>query len=113
MHKDDTAFKSILMLLHARLGVDLTLYKSATLQRRMERRRAGLGLRSLADYLAYVRKNTGEAGLLLNDLLIQVTEFFRDPPVFHLLKERYLPRLLGEKGRQTLRIWVPACSTGE
>src|SRR6202012_3969569 len=113
MLRDELAFEKILALLHSRLGVDLALYKPATFRRRMERRLGLLKLGSLDAYLTHLKKNPKEIKTLFNDLLIQVTSFFRDPSVFALLKEQYLAPLLTEKGRETLRIWVPACSTGE
>src|ERR1700744_2918095 len=109
MLKDETAFEKILALLQARLGVNLALYKSATLRRRMERRMAAQKLGSLNEYLTQLKKSSAEVHSLFDHLLIKATSFFRAPATFALLKEQYLSQLLNEKGRRTLRIWVPAC----
>ncbi|HEV2694124.1 MAG TPA: CheR family methyltransferase, partial [Verrucomicrobiae bacterium] len=103
----------ILSLLDTRLGVDLTQYKEGTLQRRVARRIAALKLASFEAYLTLLRKDEIELQSLFSDLFIQVTEFFRDAHAFDLLKNKFLADRLAEKGRQTFRVWVPACSTGE
>ncbi len=108
------AFAGIIDLLAAKTPHDFSLYKQGTLQRRIERRMAMAGIESGASYLQVLREDSGERELLAKDLLINVTQFFRDPAAFDLLGEQIIPDLVQ---RQTLdrplRIWVPGCSTGE
>lgn len=102
------------ILLQAQSGHDFSQYKKSTLLRRIERR---MGLHQLtrgADYLRYLRESPQEAELLFNELLIGVTSFFRDPPVWAQLKAEVIPALLESNSPgAVLRAWMPACSTGE
>ena len=95
---------------------DFSLYKRGTLERRIARRMAliGLGADENARYLAILRADADERRQLSADLLIHVTSFFRDPAVFDHLSEKALPDLLAaHPGDRPLRIWVAGCSTGE
>lgn len=106
--------KVIFSKLYKTTGVDFTYYKLSTLKRRLSYRMLHSGIDSLHEYAESLDKKNGEAGLLYKDLLINVTSFFRDPNVFRYLKSTFFPKLFKRKGPgQTLRIWVPACSTGE
>jgi two-component system CheB/CheR fusion protein len=109
------ALSAILALLNEHTRHDLTLYKSSTLVRRIERRMAVHGLDTMDAYAAFLRKNTQELDLLFNEVLIGVTSFFRDPDVWQELKDTALPALLARRGtdRTRLRAWVVGCSTGE
>ena len=110
----DGGFDGILALLHQYAEVDFTSYKEATLRRRIERRMHARKIRSFKEYCAYLRLHRNELKGLFNDLLIQVTSFFRDPQVFKALKTKYFRQMLREKDVESpIRIWVPACSTGE
>ncbi len=112
--EDAAALETILGLLRQRSKHDLGLYKSSTLRRRIERRLGVHGLGSLADYAAFVRENPQELDILFKEVLIGVTQFFRDPAVWLDLKQRVLPALLARCApRTTLRAWVAGCSTGE
>ena len=95
-------------------GNDLTYYKPTTMDRRIERRMALQKIETLSDYVKFVQSNADELRLLYKDMLISVTSFFRDGESFEALKAVILPRILESKesGGQ-IRIWVPACSTGE
>ena len=110
----EEAFADIVDLLATKTPHDFSLYKQGTLQRRIERRMAMAGLESSARYLQVLREDPGERELLAKDLLINVTQFFRDPAAFDVLAQKIIPELVQ---RQTLdrplRIWVPGCSTGE
>ncbi len=107
-------FKQIIALLRNRKGVDFTYYKQPTIRRRIERRLALSMKEKLADYLLYLRENRPELDLLYQDLLIPVTQFFRDPKIFETICENILPILLKQRsGNEPLRIWVAGCSTGE
>ncbi|HKD90463.1 MAG TPA: CheR family methyltransferase [Terriglobales bacterium] len=95
-------------------GPDLRGYKHATLERRMRRRMSDLSISAYSEYLDYSRKTPGEPADLLNKVLINVTEFFRDPPAWEYLRTQLLPRLLANlKPGDTFRAWAAGCSTGE
>jgi two-component system, chemotaxis family, CheB/CheR fusion protein len=94
-------------------GRDFSYYKRATILRRIARRMQVNGVPDLQEYLNCLRTRPGEAGALLQDLLISVTNFFRDADCFEALA-RKVPGLLAGKGPgDTVRVWVPACATGE
>jgi two-component system CheB/CheR fusion protein len=110
----ENGFKQILTLLRMRRGVDFTYYKQATIRRRITRRIALNMKENITEYLTYLQESKEEQDVLYQDLLIPVTQFFRDPKVFSTLTETVFPLLL--KDRQTsepLRIWIAGCSTGE
>jgi len=112
--KEGSPFREILHLLEEHSGVPFQSYKSQTLERRVARRMALRKSESLGDYLAYLRKNTAEIRLLHDELLINVTSFFREPATFDALKIVAYPALLeNRKEKAPIRIWVPGCSTGE
>ena len=108
------ALSSILELLRAHSRHDLTLYKPTTLRRRIERRMAIHGVKTMAEYASLLLANAPELDLLFKELLIGVTSFFRDAEVWDELKTVVLPALFArcEPG-QRFRAWVAGCSTGE
>ena len=109
----ETALRQILEFLDASSGHNFLHYKRATVLRRIARRLQVNGLTDLPTYLDFLRGHTAESGALLQDLLISVTNFFRDKTAFEAL-ELALPGLLREKhAGQQLRVWVPGCATGE
>ena len=111
---EDKIFEEILRVVRQRTSVDFTFYKYATIRRRLHRRMTLQKLDSMKEYLAFLRSHAPETKELFNDILIHVTNFFRDPAVFKILRKRVFPRLLRGKAReQAVRIWVPGCSTGE
>jgi len=104
----------IIELLRSKTSHNFTLYKPGTLQRRIERRRMIAGVVDNSRYLDMLRKDAGELDLLAKDLLINVTSFFRDPPVYEFLAEKIIPLLeRAHASNQPIRIWVAGCSTGE
>jgi two-component system CheB/CheR fusion protein len=106
--------KGILQLLLKKKNVDFSQYKMNTIKRRMLRRMLIHKTTTLKKYADLLEQKNEEVDLLYNDLLINVTEFFRDPEAFQLLKKTVLPRLLKSKTKdEPLRIWVAACATGE
>jgi two-component system, chemotaxis family, CheB/CheR fusion protein len=110
----EQSLKVILGLLRERSKHDLTLYKITTVKRRIERRMGVHGLDALADYRQFVQENPQELDLLFKELLIGVTSFFRDPPLWQELKDTVLPALLARRTPGTpVRAWVVGCSTGE
>ena len=104
----------ICAVLRARTGHDFSGYKENTIARRMQRRMHVLRLDSASDFVERLRKDPLEVDLLFQDLLIGVTSFFRDPPVFAALENLVIPHLFEGKGPDdAVRVWVPGCSTGE
>jgi two-component system CheB/CheR fusion protein len=102
------------ILLRAATGVDFSFYKPTTLKRRIARRMLLHKLDSLAHYVRYLKQTPAEVDALYQDLLINVTRFFREPEVFEVLKKKVFPRFLKERPPRTpIRVWVPGCSTGE
>jgi two-component system, chemotaxis family, CheB/CheR fusion protein len=104
----------VFLSLKKQMGVDFTTYKPSTLKRRIQRRMALHRMRDLAEYVRFLRGNKKENEALFDDLLINVTRFFRDQAVFRALQKRFLPAILKNKDRKSaLRVWVPGCATGE
>jgi len=106
--------EKILFLLRTHTGHDFSAYKKNTIMRRVERRMGLHQLPRIDDYLRYVRENPKEVELLLGELLIGVTNFFRDPPVWEQVKREVLSALrANHPDGATLRAWIPGCSSGE
>jgi two-component system, chemotaxis family, CheB/CheR fusion protein len=106
--------RTLFSLLQQRTRHDFSLYKPSTLHRRIERRMAIHGIATLARYVAYLQHNPQEIDLLFKELLIGVTNFFRDPAVWEHLAEVALPELLARRtAEKNLRVWSIGCSTGE
>jgi two-component system CheB/CheR fusion protein len=104
----------ICRLLRARTGHDFSGYKDRTITRRVQRRMQVLQSASPADFVTLLRKQPQELDALLQDLLIGVTNFFRDAESFVALERDVIPKLFEGKGPDdSVRVWVPACSTGE
>lgn len=106
----------VINLLRTHTPYDFTLYKQGTLRRRIDRRMsmAGIAADGLLDYLDLLRRDPVERDNLAKDMLINVTEFFRDPKVFELLAATVVPGLIRERSTDNhLRLWVAGCSTGE
>ncbi|MEO6719300.1 MAG: chemotaxis protein CheB [Ferruginibacter sp.] len=107
-------YKEILSLLYGRRGVDFIFYKQATILRRITRRIALSMKGGIHEYLLYLKENLEEQDLLFQDLLIPVTQFFRDTKVFEAFKQTVFPALTKNKQwTEPLRIWIAGCSTGE
>ncbi len=106
--------KKIIILIRNQTGVDFSQYKQSTLIRRIERRMSLHQIKNISDYVRYLQENQPEIQILHKEFLIGVTSFFRDSASFGVLKEKILPEILKDKTHdQPVRIWVPACSTGE
>jgi two-component system CheB/CheR fusion protein len=104
----------VLGLLRTATGVDFSGYKRGTLERRVLRRTLLQNLEGLDEYAAYLAANPAEVEALYEDLLIKVTSFFRSPEKFEALQARVFPRLIQQAAPESgIRIWVPACATGE
>jgi len=112
----EARLQEVIELLRTKTPHDFTLYKHGTLQRRIERRMAmiSLGAGEIEEYLKILRSNPNELDLLGKDLLINVTEFFRDQKVFDHLAKKIVPDLVrNHPPDRPIRIWVAGCSTGE
>jgi two-component system CheB/CheR fusion protein len=112
---EEAALAEVFRLLRANPGgVDFTHYKQSTVRRRLARRMALRRVERLDDYLRSLEGDPVEVRALHDELLINVTSFFREPEVFELLKERVFPAILAARGgTEPVRVWVAGCSTGE
>jgi len=112
--KTQNAVSKAVVLLRAHTGHDFSLYKKNTLYRRIERRMGIHQIGKMANYIRYLQENSQELDLLFKELLIGVTNFFRDPAAWEQLRDQAIPELVASRSAsQTLRAWVPGCSTGE
>jgi chemotaxis methyl-accepting protein methylase len=110
----NSAEEQIIILLRERTGNDFSLYKKNTFNRRIERRMGLHQIVKIAFYVRYLRENPQELDLLFKELLIGVTNFFRDPDVWQKMRTKALPNLLTKfTAGKEMRAWVPACSSGE
>ena len=109
-----SALQKISVLLRGETGNDFSLYKKNTTLRRIERRMNVHHIGTMKQYVSFLQDNPQEIELLFKELLIGVTNFFRDPDAFELLKNTVVPDILKSKSKdRTVRVWVPGCSTGE
>jgi two-component system CheB/CheR fusion protein len=110
----DPDLKIILQLLYQQKGMDFSHYKMNTIKRRILRRIQMHDLKTLKQYAELLQRKDEEIEALSQDLLINVTSFYRDLDAFDYLREVLFPKILKNKlPDETLRLWVPACSTGE
>ena len=108
------SLQKIIILIRTQTGIDFSSYKQSTLIRRIERRMSLHQIENISDYVHYLQENQPEIQILHKEFLIGVTSFFRDPLAFEVLKEKIIPEILKDKSHdQSVRVWVPACSTGE
>lgn len=106
--------RKIHSLLHSKRGVDFAHYKQTTIHRRIMRRMALNRTRDIDSYLQLLKDNQHEVDALYQDLLIMVTDFFRDPVMYQALTNKIMPSLLkNRKQTDPIRIWIPGCATGE
>lgn len=104
----------IFMQIRTATGVDFTYYKQAMILRRISRRMLLHKIDALKQYVRYLQENPEEVGVLYQDILINVTSFFREPETFTALKDIVFPRIFENRSSDApLRAWVPGCSTGE
>jgi two-component system CheB/CheR fusion protein len=110
----ETAINKIFILLRAQTSHDFSQYKPSTIHRRIERRMAVHQIESLDHYVKYLQQTPDEVEALFRDLLIGVTNFFRDPEAFKALEEEAIPKLFeGKDAGSAIRVWSAGCSTGE
>jgi len=111
---DGPSIEPVLALLRAQAGQDFRQYKPSTLVRRIQRRMGLQTIEGLGAYVEFLRANPAEIETLIKDLMISVTGFFRDPGAWTALDETVIaPLVAARDGRTTVRLWVPACATGE
>ncbi|HZM24931.1 MAG TPA: CheR family methyltransferase [Anaerolineales bacterium] len=104
----------ILAQVHARTGHDFNQYKRSTILRRVERRMQLNGFTTLEAYLNYLRHSANEAQAMFNDILIGVTNFFRDHESWQALEIKAIPAIFQQKDESNhIRIWSVGCATGE
>ena len=112
--KDQSSLEKIIIILRAQTGNDFSLYKKNTVYRRIERRMGVHKIDKITSYVRLMQENPKEVDILFKELLIGVTNFFRDAPVWEKLEETIIPTLISsQQENSTLRAWVPGCSTGE
>ena len=110
----ETTFNRIFELLKSAGGINFSLYKPGTVQRRTMRRMAIHKIDQVNEYAKFLEKEPNEVEALRQDLLIPVTSFFRDLEAFETLKGKAFPAILKDKSsKESIRIWAPGCSTGE
>jgi len=110
----ENALKKIFVLLRTHTGHDFSQYKPNTIHRRIERRMAVHQIEGIDDYVKYLQQTPLEVQALFNDLLIGVTNFFRDPEAFAALEAHVIPKLFeGKPVGVAIRVWCTGCSTGE
>ena len=110
----DGHLRTVLDILRAKVGHDFRSYKPNTLVRRIRRRMTMGKIATFADYARFLNENPDEVGLLQKDLLIGVTEFFRQPQAWEILEEKVIaPLVENARPGSEIRVWVPGCSTGQ
>jgi two-component system CheB/CheR fusion protein len=110
----DLNLRKIFFLLRTRTGVDFSLYRMNTVRRRLQRRFTLNKVADLGEYLQLLRRHPVELDALYQDLLINVSSFFRNPGVFEALKKRIFPKLVQmHDGGDALRIWAAGCAMGQ
>ncbi len=108
------SINAILIYLRAKTGHDFSLYKKSTITRRIQRRMLQNNIEDYDGYITYIKECSSEVTELFKELLINVTNFFRDPEAFNILKQEILPLMaLGKPDDYNFRIWVAGCATGE
>lgn len=113
-NKEQSALEKVMILLRSKTGQDFSLYKKNTIYRRIERRMNIHQIDRIAGYVRYLQENPQEVELLFKELLIGVTNFFRDPLSWEQLRDKALPLLMaGRPAGGLLRAWSAGCSTGE
>jgi two-component system, chemotaxis family, CheB/CheR fusion protein len=105
--------KEIFASLRARTGHDFSRYKQTTIRRRLQRRMSVNQISDVSEYARFLKENKDEIKALLKDLLISVTNFFRDPEAFEALKRQLRELINGKPSGGDIRVWVAGCATGE
>ena len=112
--EEEDSFPKIFRKLRNATGVDFSHYKISTVKRRISRRMVVNKIEKIEEYAELIKKDNNEVHELYHDLLINVTNFFRDPEVFNALKKKVYPEITKKiNASNPVRIWIPGCSTGE
>jgi two-component system CheB/CheR fusion protein len=112
--KTENALKKIFILLRNQTGHDFSQYKPSTIHQRIERRMAVHQIGTFEGYVRFLQQTPTEVEALFRDMLIGVTNFFRDPEAFKVLEEEVIPKLFaGKPASAVIRVWSAGCSTGE
>ncbi len=109
LHKMETMFS----LLKSKTGIDFSRYKTKTILRRLNRRLAVHKLSGFTEYVALLKKDPSELQALFREFIISVTSFFRDRDVFEVIKNKIIPEAVRNASGAPIRVWIPACATGE
>lgn len=109
-----SSFNTILDLIRLHFRFNFSGYKHATLLRRIHRRMGLHHVTTLDDYAVLLRKQSVELDALFKDMFITVTDFFRDPAAWKILESEVIAPMVRDRANgEPIRVWVPACSTGE
>jgi two-component system, chemotaxis family, CheB/CheR fusion protein len=114
IYKKNEFLNKVFVIIRRKTGYDFSHYKRRTIMRRIERRMAINRIASLPEYIRFLQDYQEESQTLFQDLLIGVTNFFRDSDAFTLINDTIIPRLFEKRMESDpVRIWVPGCATGE
>ena len=112
--EENNGLNSIFQLLRRSAGVDFTHYRKTTILRRIQRRMMVHKIERINDYIRYLQTNSAEINALYQDMLINVTSFFRNPKTFDALKTTVFPSLMKNRDQDaSIRVWTPGCASGE
>ena len=109
----ESALMRIFRLYRQKHNLDFSMYKPATIKRRIERRMQLAGIQNVDEYVNSLAGNVEETENLYRDLLVEVTHFFRDPEGFEKVRDKVIPDLIAGDEDQEIRVWVAGCATGE
>jgi len=109
----DPTFEALLNYIKQNRGFDFTGYKRSSLMRRVDKRMQLIGVEDYASYLNYLEVHPDEFAHVFNTILINVTEFFRDPAAWDFLKTEIIPKIAANRNGQPIRIWSAGCASGE
>ena len=113
-HSDEVVLSEIIQLIRKVTGQDFNHYKHPTLIRRLSKRMAELNISNTQEYLSLLQDNAAEIKILAQNFLINVTNFFRDKEAFDILRDEVIPAIFkGKQPRDTIKVWVVACCSGE
>jgi two-component system, chemotaxis family, CheB/CheR fusion protein len=111
---EHASLASIFQALRKNTGADFTYYRDTTIRRRIQRRMVVHKIERLEEYVKYLNQNPAEVKALYQDMLINVTSFFRNPRVFDAIKTQVYPQITHKRPKDSfVRIWVPGCASGE
>jgi two-component system, chemotaxis family, CheB/CheR fusion protein len=111
---EDVSLEQLLNSMNDEIGIDFRGYKHTTLERRLRKRMHQAGVSTYAGYITYLADHPEEKSRLIDTVLINVTEFFRDPQAWEIIEKDVLPVVFRRKRPgESLRVWVAGCSSGE